>query len=147
MTLKTILNHSNNIIILYKCIPFLSTYHADKPLSSRWMPMAFTLRDLSKDGFLRTRPWSSARLYAPQLPSCLLRSLREAAAQELLPGTHIKPSEASEDEEGLLCAGPAGTLAIHHQSIVHRRAPTGEARGASRCQGMISLVERDRAVA
>ena len=39
-----------------------------------------------------------------------------------MPGTHIKPSEASEEEEGLLCAGPAGTLAIHHQSIVHRRA-------------------------
>jgi len=46
----------------------------------------------------------------------------ELGPRELLPGTHMKPSQAAADEEGLLCAGPAGTLAIHHQSIVHRRA-------------------------
>lgn len=46
----------------------------------------------------------------------------ELGPTELLPGTHMKPSQAAADEEGLLCAGPAGTLAIHHQSIVHRRA-------------------------
>ena len=32
----------------------------------------------------------------------------ELGPTELLPGTHLKPSLASEEEQGLLCAGPAG---------------------------------------
>ena len=40
---------------------------------------------------------------------------------ELVPGTHIGPSAPQPEDQGVLAAGPAGTLGIHHQSIVHRR--------------------------
>lgn len=49
----------------------------------------------------------------------------EAGPTELIPGTHIgrSTSDPTEDVDGsLMCSGPAGTLAIHHQSILHRRA-------------------------
>jgi hypothetical protein len=41
---------------------------------------------------------------------------------ELAPGTHIGPSRRAPEDTGVLTAGPAGTLGIHHQSILHRRA-------------------------
>ena len=52
----------------------------------------------------------------------------EAGPTEVVPGTHngrVPPSqkdEGYEHSDAVLCAGPAGTLAIHHQSILHRRA-------------------------
>lgn len=45
----------------------------------------------------------------------------ELGPTELVPGTHIGHSQRGADEGGVLCAGPAGTLGIHHQSILHRR--------------------------
>ena len=41
---------------------------------------------------------------------------------EVLPGTqHQQQPAVDEEQQGVLCAGPAGTLAIHHQSVLHRR--------------------------
>lgn len=40
---------------------------------------------------------------------------------ELVPGTHLGPSRREAHEKGVLAEGPAGTLGIHHQSILHRR--------------------------
>ena len=46
----------------------------------------------------------------------------ELGPTELVPGTHIGPSSRAPDEAGVMSNGPAGTLGIHHQSILHRRA-------------------------
>ena len=40
---------------------------------------------------------------------------------ELIPGTHLGPNRRELSEKGVLAEGPAGTLGIHHQSILHRR--------------------------
>ena len=62
------------------------------------------------------RRWQSEVFYFPQdTPESL-------GPTEIMPGTHHRKNGASEEAEGLLTAGPAGTLAIHHQSILHRRA-------------------------
>ncbi|MEM7131613.1 MAG: phytanoyl-CoA dioxygenase family protein [Chloroflexota bacterium] len=45
----------------------------------------------------------------------------ELGPTELVPGTHIAPSQRKEDEAGVFTDGPAGTIGIHHQSILHRR--------------------------
>ena len=41
-----------------------------------------------------------------------------------MPGTHLgfmDGSDSAPDEEGIVCSCPAGTLVLHHQSILHRR--------------------------
>ncbi len=40
---------------------------------------------------------------------------------EVAPGTHIGPAERNIEDPGILLEGPAGTIGIHHQSILHRR--------------------------
>lgn len=45
----------------------------------------------------------------------------ELGPTELVPGSHVGPQSRSADEGGVFCSGPAGTLGIHHQSILHRR--------------------------
>ena len=45
----------------------------------------------------------------------------ELGPTEVVGGSHIGPSQREEDEAGTTTAGPAGSIAIHHQSIMHRR--------------------------
>ena len=45
----------------------------------------------------------------------------EMGPTELVPGSHIMPTKRPNDEGGLFADGPAGTIGIHHQSILHRR--------------------------
>ena len=45
----------------------------------------------------------------------------ELGPTELVPGSHIQRTSREADEAGVFCAGPAGTIGIHHQSILHRR--------------------------
>jgi len=45
----------------------------------------------------------------------------ELGPTELVPGTHLFPSRREPGDKGVLAEGPAGTLGIHHQSILHRR--------------------------
>lgn len=45
----------------------------------------------------------------------------ELGPTEIVPGTHITPSQRKDEEPGIFADGPAGTLGIHHQSILHRR--------------------------
>ncbi len=45
----------------------------------------------------------------------------ELGPTELVPGTHLGPHQRAPEEKGVLSDGPAGTLGIHHQSILHRR--------------------------
>lgn len=45
----------------------------------------------------------------------------EMGPTEVVPGSHIGPMERDHDDLGTFTAGPAGTLVIHHQSILHRR--------------------------
>lgn len=45
----------------------------------------------------------------------------ELGPTELVPASHFGPHRRDADEGGVLCAGPAGTIGIHHQSILHRR--------------------------
>lgn len=45
----------------------------------------------------------------------------ELGPTELVPGSHIGPGQRSEDDGGVFADGPAGTLGLHHQSILHRR--------------------------
>ena len=40
---------------------------------------------------------------------------------EIMPGSHIGPQDGDEDRHGVPYEGPAGTLGIHHQSLMHRR--------------------------
>jgi hypothetical protein len=50
----------------------------------------------------------------------------ELGPTELMPGTHFAPNSRAPEDKGVLSQGPAGTLGIHHQSILHRRgASTG----------------------
>ncbi len=58
----------------------------------------------------------------------------ELGPTEVAPGTHIGHHSRDLDESGLLAAGPAGTLGIHHQSILHRR-------GASTATGMRHMLK------
>ena len=45
----------------------------------------------------------------------------ELGPTEIVPGTHHRMTSRAEDEGGVFANGPAGTLGIHHQSILHRR--------------------------
>ncbi len=45
----------------------------------------------------------------------------EMGPTELVPGSHIQPTTRDNAEGGVFCDGPAGTIGIHHQSILHRR--------------------------
>ncbi len=45
----------------------------------------------------------------------------ELGPTELVPSTHIRESRDKEPTNAVLSEGPAGTLGIHHQSIMHRR--------------------------
>ena len=45
----------------------------------------------------------------------------ELGPTEIAPGTHMGHHSRDIDESGVLASGPAGTLGIHHQSILHRR--------------------------
>jgi len=45
----------------------------------------------------------------------------ELGPTEVVPGTHIGPIQRDADYEGVPMNGPAGTLGLHHQSIIHRR--------------------------
>ena len=46
----------------------------------------------------------------------------ELGPTEFVPQTHIRRATGRDEEEGgLFAAGPAGTIGIHHQSILHRR--------------------------
>lgn len=40
---------------------------------------------------------------------------------DFVPGSHIGPSQRAAEDGGVFADGPAGTLGIHHQSILHRR--------------------------
>ena len=40
---------------------------------------------------------------------------------EVATGTHIGPAERKFEDAGVLLEGPAGTIGVHHQSIMHRR--------------------------
>ena len=40
---------------------------------------------------------------------------------EVVPGSHIGPVSRPAEEQGVLMSGPAGSIGIHHQSILHRR--------------------------
>ena len=53
---------------------------------------------------------------------------------EIAPGTHIGRAHLEADAEGVLAEGPAGTLGIHHQSILHRR-------GASTASGLRHMLK------
>ena len=46
----------------------------------------------------------------------------ELGPTELVPGSHLGRTQADEGTVGVLSAGPAGTIGVHHQSILHRRA-------------------------
>ncbi len=49
----------------------------------------------------------------------------ELGPTEILPRSHLARFDGAEKPEGgVLSAGPAGTIGIHHQSILHRRAPS-----------------------
>lgn len=45
---------------------------------------------------------------------------------EIVPGTHIGPAQRDAEHEGVPTGGPAGSFALHSQSILHRR---GESSG------------------
>ena len=45
----------------------------------------------------------------------------ELGPTELVPGSHLSPTKRPDDEGGVFADGPAGTIGIHHQSILHRR--------------------------
>ena len=49
----------------------------------------------------------------------------ELGPTEILPGSHLARLDgATELDGGMLSDGPAGTIGIHHQSILHRRSPS-----------------------
>ncbi len=45
----------------------------------------------------------------------------ELGPTEIVPGSHHRMTEREPDDGGVFAEGPAGTLGIHHQSILHRR--------------------------
>ena len=48
----------------------------------------------------------------------------ELGPTEILRRSHLARFDGGEVSEGVLSDGPAGTIGIHHQSILHRRAPS-----------------------
>ena len=58
------------------------------------------------------------------------RLVNEGVTFTIVPG----PARAGDDDEGVLMNGPAGTLGLHHQSIMHRR-------GASTATGMRHMLK------
>ena len=58
----------------------------------------------------------------------------ELGPTELVPGSHIQPARRDREEGGVFCDGPAGTIGIHHQSILHRR-------GKSTAQGLRRMLK------
>jgi hypothetical protein len=58
----------------------------------------------------------------------------EMGPTEFVPGTHIQRTPRDQEEGGLFCDGPAGTIGIHHQSILHRR-------GQSTAQGLRRMLK------
>lgn len=58
----------------------------------------------------------------------------ELGPTEIAPGTHIGHCDRRLDDAGVLADGPAGTLGIHHQSILHRR-------GASTATGLRHMLK------
>ena len=50
----------------------------------------------------------------------------EMGPTEIVPGTHFSPAQRDGEHEGVPTGGPAGTFALHSQSILHRR---GESTG------------------
>ena len=45
----------------------------------------------------------------------------ELGPTEIVPGTHLRITQRDPEEGGIFAEGPAGTIGIHHQSILHRR--------------------------
>tara|TARA_B100001750_G_scaffold240946_1_gene251531 strand:+ start:49 stop:957 length:909 start_codon:yes stop_codon:yes gene_type:complete len=45
----------------------------------------------------------------------------EMGPTEVIPGSHIRETKKEKNEKGVLCSGPAGTIGLHSQSILHRR--------------------------
>ena len=45
----------------------------------------------------------------------------EMGPTEVTPGSHIRTTRRTQEENGVLCSGPAGTIGLHSQSILHRR--------------------------
>jgi hypothetical protein len=58
----------------------------------------------------------------------------EMGPTELVSGSHIQPTARDNAEGGVFCEGPAGTIGIHHQSILHRR-------GASTATGIRRMLK------
>ena len=58
----------------------------------------------------------------------------EMGPTELVSGSHIQPTARDNAEGGDFCEGPAGTIGIHHQSILHRR-------GASTATGIRRMLK------
>ena len=51
----------------------------------------------------------------------------EMGPTEVLPGSHIGPTQREAEDKGVVTAGPSGSLVIHSQSILHRKSEsTGE---------------------
>jgi hypothetical protein len=48
----------------------------------------------------------------------------ELGPTEVIAGSHLRPISADGSQAGLPLAGPAGTLGIHMQSIIHRKGPS-----------------------
>ena len=48
----------------------------------------------------------------------------ELGPTEVLPASHFERRRADPDTGGVATAGPAGTIGIHHQSILHRKGPS-----------------------
>jgi len=45
----------------------------------------------------------------------------EMGPTEIVPGSHMQPTQRQPEDSGIMSDGPAGTLGLHHQSILHRR--------------------------
>ena len=45
----------------------------------------------------------------------------EMGPTEVTPGSHVRATLRDQEESGVLCSGPAGTIGLHSQSILHRR--------------------------
>ena len=46
---------------------------------------------------------------------------KELGPTDVLPGSHLRPVSASPTDDGLALAGPAGSLGIHMQTVLHRK--------------------------
>ena len=58
----------------------------------------------------------------------------ELGPTEFVPGTHFRMQDYQGDFEGVLASGPAGTIGIHHQSILHRRGESTKPGGPPHAQ-------------